>query len=43
MFITAAKAIADCVEDVSPEKIIPSPFDERIPQRVADAIKENAE
>ncbi|MFP8490041.1 NADP-dependent malic enzyme [Gracilimonas sp. Q87] len=43
MFITAAKAIADCVEDVSPEKIIPSPFDERVPQRVADAIIENAE
>ncbi|MDZ7808422.1 MAG: NADP-dependent malic enzyme [Gracilimonas sp.] len=43
MFITAAKAIADCVEDVTPEKIIPSPFDERVPQRVADAIKESAE
>jgi len=42
MFITAAKAIADCVEDVSADKIIPSPFDERVPGRVAQAIKDNA-
>jgi malate dehydrogenase (oxaloacetate-decarboxylating) len=39
MFITAAKAIADSVEDLSADKIIPSPFDEQVPQRVADAIK----
>ena len=43
MFITAAKAIADCVEEVTPDKIIPSPFDERVPQRVAKAIIESAE
>lgn len=43
MFITAAKAIANSVEDFSVDKIIPSPFDERVPQRVADAIKESAE
>lgn len=43
MFIAAAKAIADCVEDLSAEKIIPSPFDERVPERVAQAIKESAE
>ncbi|MEX0723457.1 MAG: NADP-dependent malic enzyme [Gracilimonas sp.] len=42
MYITAAKAIADCVEDVSAEMIIPSPFDERVPQRVAEAIKASA-
>lgn len=41
MFITAAKAIADCVEDVSADKIIPSPFDKRVPGRVAKAIKDN--
>ncbi|MDR9418993.1 NADP-dependent malic enzyme [Gracilimonas sp.] len=41
MFITAAKAIADCVEDLSADKIIPSPFDERVPQQVAQAIKKN--
>jgi len=43
MFITAAKAIADCVENVTPDKIIPSPFDERVPQSVAKAIIESAE
>lgn len=43
MFITVAKAIADCVEGVSPDTIIPSPFDERVPQRVAQAIIESAE
>lgn len=41
MFITAAKAIADCVEDLSADKIIPSPFDERVPQQVAKAIQDN--
>ncbi|MBO6584651.1 MAG: NAD-dependent malic enzyme [Gracilimonas sp.] len=41
MFITAAKAIADCVDDLSADKIIPSPFDERVPQQVANAIREN--
>ncbi|MEX0608666.1 MAG: malic enzyme-like NAD(P)-binding protein [Balneolaceae bacterium] len=40
MYITAAKAIADCVEDVTADMIIPSPFDKRVPGRVADAIKE---
>ncbi|MEX0719347.1 MAG: NADP-dependent malic enzyme [Balneolaceae bacterium] len=39
MYITAAKAIADCVEKVSVDMIIPSPFDERVPGRVADAIR----
>lgn len=42
MFITAAKAIADCVEDLSADNIIPSPFDERVPGRVAQALKDNA-
>lgn len=41
MYITAAKAIADCVEDLSADKIIPSPFDERVPGRVAEAIRGN--
>lgn len=43
MFITAAKAIADCVDDITANEIIPSPFDERVPKRVAKAIKESAE
>jgi malate dehydrogenase (oxaloacetate-decarboxylating) len=42
MFITVAKAIADCVEEVAADKIIPSPFDERVAGRVAQALKENA-
>lgn len=40
MFIEVAKAIANCVEDLSPDKIIPSPFDERVPKQVAKAVKE---
>ncbi|GAB5410691.1 MAG: NADP-dependent malic enzyme [Balneolaceae bacterium] len=40
MFIKVAEAIADCVEDLSPEKIIPSPFDWRVPERVAKAVRE---
>ena len=43
MFIKVAEAIADCVEDISPEKIIPSPFDERVPERVAKAVREYKE
>ena len=39
MFIDVAKAIADSVEDLSEEKIIPSPFDERVPERVAEAVR----
>jgi len=38
MFIAAAKAIADLVEEPSPEKIIPDPFDPRVPQAVANAV-----
>ncbi|MBO6621984.1 MAG: NADP-dependent malic enzyme [Balneola sp.] len=39
MFIEVAKAIADSVEDLSEEKIIPSPFDDRVPGRVAEAVR----
>ena len=38
MYIKAAKAIADCVEDLSADKIIPSPFDSKVPKKVAEAI-----
>jgi len=41
MFIQAAKAIADCVDNLSADMIIPSPFDDRVPGKVAKAIKEN--
>lgn len=39
MFIEVARAIADCVEELSADKIIPSPFDERVPGRVAEAVR----
>lgn len=38
MFIAAAKAIAELVEEPSQEKIIPDPFDPRVPQAVANAV-----
>lgn len=39
MFIKVAEAIADCVEDISVDKIIPGPFDSRVPSRVAEAVR----
>ncbi|MEP0005996.1 MAG: NADP-dependent malic enzyme [Balneola sp.] len=39
MFIEVAKAIADSVESLSEEMIIPSPFDDRVPGRVAEAVR----
>ncbi len=39
MLVRAAEAIADCVENPTPEQIIPDPFDREVPQRVADAIR----
>ena len=39
MFIKVAEAIADCVDVISVDEIIPSPFDERVPGRVAEAVR----
>jgi malate dehydrogenase (oxaloacetate-decarboxylating) len=39
MFIEVARAIADSVEELSEEMIIPSPFDDRVPGRVAEAVR----
>lgn len=39
MFIEVAQAIADSVDDLSEEMIIPSPFDDRVPERVAKAVR----
>ncbi len=39
MFIKVAYAIADCVDNISVDEIIPSPFDERVPGRVAEAVR----
>jgi malate dehydrogenase (oxaloacetate-decarboxylating) len=44
MKIAAAKAIASLVSDdeLKPEYIIPAPFDERVAETVANAVKEAA-
>ena len=39
MFIEVARAIADSVKNLSEEMIIPSPFDDRVPERVAEAVR----
>lgn len=39
MFLKAAEAIANCVENPTEEMIIPSPFDESVPKVVAEAIR----
>ena len=39
MFIKVAEAIANCVDEISVDEIIPSPFDERVPGRVAEAVR----
>ncbi len=43
MFIAAAEAIAAAVGEPTPEKIIPSPFQEDVPGLVADAVRKVAE
>ncbi len=40
MFIKVAKAIANCVEDLSVDQIIPSPFDIHVPEKVAEAVRD---
>ena len=39
MFLKAAEAIANCVQNPTEEEIIPSPFDEEVPRVVAEAIR----
>ncbi len=39
MFVSAAKAIANCVENPTPEKVIPDPFDTQVAKAVASVIK----
>lgn len=43
MFVAAARAIANGVENPTEEEIIPSPFDERIPRIVAETIEKVAQ
>lgn len=40
MFIRVAEAIANCVEELSVDQIIPSPFDIHVPEKVAEAVRE---
>jgi len=40
MYVAAAHAIADCVDEPTPEEIIPSAFDKRVAQVVADSVEE---
>jgi malate dehydrogenase (oxaloacetate-decarboxylating) len=40
IYVAAAYAIADCVEEPSPEEIIPSAFDKRVAQQVAETVEE---
>lgn len=40
MYIAAAYAIADCVNEPSAEEIIPSAFDKRVAQQVANTVEE---
>ncbi|MDZ7772814.1 MAG: NADP-dependent malic enzyme [Balneolaceae bacterium] len=40
MFVAAARAIADCVEQPTPEEIIPSAFDKRVAQQVAESVQD---
>lgn len=42
MFMAAARGIAGCVEQPDPEHIIPSPFDERVARKVAEAVAQVA-
>lgn len=39
MFIRAAENLAACVSDISPEKILPSPFEKAVASAVASAIR----
>lgn len=40
MYVAAAYAIADCVDTPSGEEIIPSAFDKRVAQKVADTVED---
>lgn len=40
MYVAAAYAIADCVEEPTEDEIIPSAFDKRVAQKVADTVED---
>ena len=43
MYVAAAYAIADCVDDPNPEEIIPSAFDKKVAQEVAGIVEDVCE
>ncbi|RNC83997.1 MAG: NADP-dependent malic enzyme [Balneola sp.] len=43
MFLKVAEAIASSVENLSEEKIIPSPFEGHVPEKVAEAVRSFAD
>lgn len=43
MYVAAAYGIANCVENPTPEEIIPSAFDKRVAQQVADIVEDVCE
>ncbi|MGK7371674.1 MAG: NAD(P)-dependent malic enzyme [Candidatus Halalkalibacterium sp. M3_1C_030] len=43
MYVAAAYAIADCVDEPTPEEIIPSAFDKRVAREVAQTVEEVCE
>jgi malate dehydrogenase (oxaloacetate-decarboxylating) len=40
MFLRAAENLAACVEELSPESILPNPFDKNIVTKIAEAIRD---
>ena len=39
MFVEVARAIADSVENLSVDKIVPSPFNKNVPEKVAETVR----
>ncbi len=39
MFLRAAESLAACVEELSPEHVLPNPFDKNIVSKIAEVIK----
>jgi len=42
MKLAAVQAIASCVDDPAPDRVIPDPFDRRVPSAVAEAVRLSA-
>jgi malic enzyme len=43
MYVAAAYGIANCVDNPTPEEIIPSTFDKRVAQQVAKIVEDVCE